>query len=149
MVSLVVCGAPLAQRAGDLVAALADGGWTVRLIGTPAARSWVGDGVVPQFDFRDPRTPKPADPDAVVVCPATFNTLNKVAAGIADNQATASICETLGARTPTLFVPVVNQKLWNHPAFQPSVATLRAAGATFLNVDTGELTPVTRAAGNG
>jgi phosphopantothenoylcysteine synthetase/decarboxylase len=133
VVALVVCGAPLAWRTGDMVAALADAGWVVRLIATPAAAAWIEGDLVPQVDFRSPRQPKTyPDPDVLVVCPATFNTLNKIALGLADNYATALACEMVAVGR-VLIVPMVSAALRGHPAFDTSVATLRVAGVEFLD----------------
>jgi phosphopantothenoylcysteine decarboxylase len=158
VVALVVCGAPLTRRTGDMVNELVSGGWDVRLVGTPTARSWIDlngasslRGVVPRFDFVSPEHPRStADPDIVTVCPATFNTLNKVATGIADNYATSLICETLGMRNPVLAVPMVNHKLWGHPALSSSVTSLSGAGVKFLDVQTGApgLSPVQSGSGD-
>lgn len=158
LVALVVCGAPLARRTGDMVGELATGGWDVDLVGTPAARDWIdtdemssAHGVVPRFDFRSPAGPdRRGDPDVVVVCPATFNTTNKIAAGIADNYATSLACEVLGSSGRVIFAPMVNNKLWGHPALSVAVAMLMDAGATFLDVQTGErgLSPVPSGSGD-
>lgn len=146
VVALVVCGAPLAQRTGDMVNELVAGGWEVRLVGTPAAQDWIGlneaslpHDIVPRFDFRSQAPHRSTvDPDVVAVCPATFNTLNKVATGIADNYATSLICETLGSRSPVIIAPMINHKLWGHPALSSSFAVLDGAGVRFLDVQTGE-----------
>jgi phosphopantothenoylcysteine decarboxylase len=141
-----------------MVNELVSDGWEVRLVGTPAARAWIElheasslRGVVPRFDFVSPEHPRStADPDVVAVCPATFNTLNKVATGIADNYATSLICETIGMRNPVLVAPMVNQKLWGHPALSSSVTALSSAGVKFLDVQTGApgLSPVQSGSGD-
>lgn len=158
VVALVVCGAPLTRRTGDMIGELDTGGWEVRLVATPAARAWIGldetsslRGVVPRFDFVSPEHPRStADPDVVAVCPATFSTLNKVAAGVADNYATSLVCEMLGMRNPVVVAPMVNHKLWGHPALSSSVIALRGAGVRFLDVQTGEpgLSPVQSGSGD-
>jgi phosphopantothenoylcysteine synthetase/decarboxylase len=47
-----------------------------------------------------------------------FNTVNKLAAGITDNYATGLLCEALASRTPITIAPMVNNRLWPHPAWQ-------------------------------
>ncbi len=158
VVALVVCGAPLARRTGDMADELVIGGWDVRLVGTPASRAWIDldeessvRGIAPRFDFvSSAHRRSTVDPDAVAVCPATFNTLNKLAMGIADNYATSLVCETLGMGGPVLVVPMVNDKLWGHPALSSSIAALGGAGARFLDVQTGEpgLSPVRSGSGD-
>jgi phosphopantothenoylcysteine synthetase/decarboxylase len=71
------------------------------------------------------------------VCPATFNTVNKLAAGIMDIYAAGILCETLASRTPMTILPMVSTRLWGHPAWQPNLAALAAAGGTFVDVRTG------------
>lgn len=156
-VALIACGAPLTERVPDLVAALIAQGWRPTVIGTSAAAGWLdGDAVAAltgepaRFDFRPPTQAKRGDPpDAVVVCPATFNTLNKAAAGAADTYALGVLCEALGTGTPTVVVPMVNDKLWGHPAWAPSLDVLRRAGVAILDIHTGAPEPKAVASGSG
>lgn len=156
-VTLVVCGAPLTLRTADLVAGLQAGGWQPRVVGTPAAREWLDaeaverlTGLPPQFEYRAPTLERRADPPAaVVVCPATFNTVNKAAAGAMDTYALGQICEAIGMRLPTVMVPMVNDKLWGHPAWSPSLAVLRAAGVRLVDAQTGRLGEVPTKSGTG
>lgn len=60
-------------------------------------------GLPPQFGFRAPTPARRADPPAaLVVCPATFNTVNRAAAGAIDTYALGQLCEALGMRLPTV-----------------------------------------------
>jgi phosphopantothenoylcysteine synthetase/decarboxylase len=148
--TLVVCAAPLAQRAGDVVATLLTAGWDVSVVVTPAAVSWVDDeavrrasGRLPESDYRRPDQPKRAPrPSAVVICPLTFNTMNKLAAGISDAYALGVLNEALAAGTRIVAVPVISERLWAHPALSPNMERLTAAGVTFLDPQTGQ--PVAR-----
>jgi phosphopantothenoylcysteine synthetase/decarboxylase len=156
-VTLIVCGAPLAARAPELAAHLVGAGCRVTQVATPDAMAWLDPATVqrttgapPRHAFRAPGEPKGrAEPAAVAICPATFNTVNKAAAGITDTYALAVLCEALGAGVPTVVVPMVNDKLWGHPAWSRSVALLRGAGASFMDVRTGlgEITPVASGSG--
>jgi phosphopantothenoylcysteine decarboxylase len=156
-VTLVVCGAPLTLRTPDLVTALQVGGWQPRVVGTPAAREWLDSdaaarltGVPPQFDYRAPTLERRADPPAaLVVCPGTFNTINKAAAGAMDTYALGQICEAIGMRLPTLVVPMVNDRLWGHPAWSSSLGVLRAAGVRLVDIHTGQLGEVPTKSGTG
>jgi phosphopantothenoylcysteine synthetase/decarboxylase len=159
IIVLVVSGAPLARRALDLATALQADGWQVQVVATPASSMWLGQekqdafttlGSPVRFDFRSPAAShSTADPDAVAVCPASFNTINKVAAGIADTYATALICESLGLTTPMVIVPMINRKLWGHPRLSSSLALLRDAGVTLLDVQTGGTDPSPVESGTG
>jgi phosphopantothenoylcysteine synthetase/decarboxylase len=155
-VTVIVCGAPLATRIPDLLSELVAEGWSPSVIATPSALAWLDPAVItemvgspPRSQYRAPSQPKSPDPAAVVVCPATFNTVNKAAAGAMDTYALGVFCEALGTGIPTVVVPMVNNKLWSHPAWQPNLAVLRQAGAILVDVQTGglELTPVTSGTG--
>jgi phosphopantothenoylcysteine synthetase/decarboxylase len=73
----------------------------------------------------------------VVVAPATFNTINKLAAGIADTYAHSTACEAIGTRIPVVLVPMVNTALWGHPALTESLRRLEGAGVRCLDVQSG------------
>jgi phosphopantothenoylcysteine synthetase/decarboxylase len=64
------------------------------------------------------------------VAPASFNTINRCAAGINDNLAVGLINEALGSPSvPVALVPCVNGSLNEHPAYRPSLDRLGSAGA--------------------
>lgn len=129
--ALIVCAAPLAVRAPEIAQAAVDAGWDVHVIATPLGLPWIDAGRIrevtgapPSMDFRQPDQPKRDRAVAALVCPMTFNTGNKLAAGIADNYAMAVLCEALGAGHPVVAVPMVNANLWSHPAWQRSLEWL-------------------------
>jgi phosphopantothenoylcysteine synthetase/decarboxylase len=144
--ALVVCGAPLTSRTADIVQALAEDDWDVTVIGTPSADAWLDVDAVARVagrpvrqDFRRPSASKSgSDPDVLLVCPATFNTINKAASGVSDTYALGLLCEFMGTGHPTLAVPMVNNKLWGHPAWQASLDVLSSAGVVLLDVQTGD-----------
>ena len=61
----------------------------------------------------------------MIVAPATANVLAKTAAGIADDALTTTICSCV-ARKPILFAPAMNDKMWESPATQAAVSTIRS-----------------------
>jgi phosphopantothenoylcysteine synthetase/decarboxylase len=92
---LVVCGAPAAADVELLVRLAQDAGWHVCVLTSPMGRRFVDvdrltslTGEPVRSDYRLPNEPNelPAA-DAVIVAPATFNTVNKWATGIADRPA--------------------------------------------------------------
>ena len=143
--ALVVCGAPLAARSHDVAARAVEAGWIVRVVATPSAMNWVDadrveevTGFAVLVEQRQPGQAKRFPPPAqVIVCPATFNTMNKLAAGIMDNYATGVLCEALASQTPITIAPMVNNRLWPHPAWQHNLDMLTAAGVTFVDIQTG------------
>ena len=63
--------------------------------------------------------------DAMLVAPATANVLGKMAAGIADDALTTTFC-SCAARKPIVIAPAMNDKMWECPATQKAVETLRS-----------------------
>lgn len=146
--AVVLSGTPLTERVSDVIWAVAAAGWQIQVAATAAAMDWVDadalaaieevTGYPPRVAFRDadhPTTPAPVE--AVIVVPATFNTVNKVANGIADGYATYTVCEALGAHVQTVVVPMVTTQLWGHPALAENLASLSKAGATLVDPTTG------------
>ena len=140
MLYVVVCAAPAASHVGELVSLARDAGWVVRVIATPMGERFIdadrlarltGDRV--RTGFRMPDEPDELlKADAVVVAPATFNTVNKWAAGITDTFATGLLCELTGAGVPILAVPLVKDELARHVAFGRSLGILRGMGVRVL-----------------
>src|ERR1700682_3046490 len=82
--------------------------------------------------------PRPPD-GLVVVAPCSFNSLNKLAGGIADNLALSLTAEAIGRGTPVIVAVSVNAPLLRHPRCQASMATLREWGVAIVEpVDAGQ-----------
>src|SRR6266567_2457259 len=135
-----VCGAPAAAEVNELIGLAQRSGWLVRVIATPMGERFIdvgelaaltGDRVRTRFRMPDEPDELPAA-DAVVVAPATFNTVNKWAAGIADTFATGLLCELTGLGVPILAVPLVKDALARHVAFKSSLETLHGMGVDIL-----------------
>jgi phosphopantothenoylcysteine decarboxylase/phosphopantothenate--cysteine ligase len=62
--------------------------------------------------------------DAMIVAPATANVLGKIACGIADDALTTTVCSCT-ARKPIVIAPAMNDKMWENPATQQAIATIR------------------------
>ena len=75
--------------------------------------------------------------DLVVVAPATADLMARAASGRADDLLTATL---LTARCPVLYAPAMHTEMWEHPATQANVATLRSRGAVVLDPAVGRLT---------
>jgi phosphopantothenoylcysteine decarboxylase/phosphopantothenate--cysteine ligase len=74
--------------------------------------------------------------EAAVVAPATANAIGKLAAGIADDLLSTVL---LAIRCPLLLAPAMNEAMWNHPAVQVNVETLRKRGVHLVGPETGRL----------
>ncbi|QGU28391.1 bifunctional phosphopantothenoylcysteine decarboxylase/phosphopantothenate--cysteine ligase CoaBC [Microbacterium oryzae] len=75
--------------------------------------------------------------DLIVVAPATANTLARMAAGLADDLLGTTL---LATRAPVLAAPAMHTEMWQHPATQANVATLRDRGIRFIGPESGQLT---------
>jgi phosphopantothenoylcysteine synthetase/decarboxylase len=70
--------------------------------------------------------------DAMLVCPATSNTINKWAQGISDTLALGLITEAIGKGLALVALPYCNLQQASHPAFGVSVRVLRSAAVSVL-----------------
>ncbi|MEU5559101.1 flavoprotein [Streptomyces globisporus] len=133
---VVVCAAGVARDVDRLFVAAQDVGWDVGVVATPQGLGFLDAAAVEartgypiRSGWRAPGDPRPfPDPDAIAVAPATFNTVNKWAAGIADTLALGILCEAYGLGVPTAVLPAVNSLLAQHPAYAESLARLRSMG---------------------
>ncbi|MFC5752474.1 bifunctional phosphopantothenoylcysteine decarboxylase/phosphopantothenate--cysteine ligase CoaBC [Actinomadura rugatobispora] len=75
--------------------------------------------------------------DLVFVAPATADLLARAAHGLADDLLTNTL---LTARCPVVFAPAMHTEMWEHPATQANVATLRSRGAIVVDPASGRLT---------
>lgn len=140
VVYLVVCAAPPAQAISELVGLLQEEGWSVCVVATPRAASWIDRPALSEqteYPVRDDYK-RPGAPDAlpmadvVVVAPATFNTINKWVAGISDTFALGLLNEAIGLRLPVILAPYVKPSLAAHPAFERNLRTLSEWGVAVL-----------------
>ncbi len=76
--------------------------------------------------------------DLVVICPATANTINRLAAGMADDLVGALFLAH-DWRKPCLLAPAMNPAMWAHPATRSGIETLRRWGVRILPVARGRL----------
>jgi phosphopantothenoylcysteine decarboxylase/phosphopantothenate--cysteine ligase len=74
--------------------------------------------------------------DLAIVCPATANIINKLAAGIGDDYI-STVFLACDFSKPYLIAPAMNQKMWAHPATKRSVGTLQSWGVKMLGTGTG------------
>lgn len=143
--TLVVCGAGPASEVSQLISQAQERDWDVRVVATPAALEFIDDGALlaqtghpVRSQYRQPGEPRQSTrADVVIVAPASFNTINKWAAGISDNYALGILAEAPGLRIPVVVLPFVNAALAARPAYQRSVAALKAESVRVLDGDPG------------
>src|SRR5271154_3121763 len=157
---LGVSGGIAAYKALELVRLATAAGHAVRVLQTPASRRFVGEAsfaaltgapvLVSEFErdrargaFPGQRPPEHeplshlelvANAEVFIIAPASANTIAKLAAGLADNL----LCScALAATCPMVLAPAMNNHMYEHPATQANLSTLRARGARILEPGVG------------
>ncbi|MEU6332426.1 bifunctional phosphopantothenoylcysteine decarboxylase/phosphopantothenate--cysteine ligase CoaBC [Streptomyces sp. NPDC047049] len=150
-VVLGVSGGIAAYKACELLRRLTESGHDVRVVPTASALHFVGEatwsalsghpaGTEVWESVHDvPHVRIGQSADLVVVAPATADLLAKAAHGLADDLLTNTL---LTARCPVVFAPAMHTEMWEHPATQENVATLRRRGALVIDPAVGRLTGV-------
>jgi phosphopantothenoylcysteine synthetase/decarboxylase len=136
---VIAAGAAPARELPELITALADQ-WDTCVITTPEGARFLDTGQIAAMtghpvrtSFKDPDAPDVLPPAAAFAAvPATFNTINKWAAGISDTLALGLLNEAIGLGLPIVAVPWPNAALARHPAFDRSISTLRDCGITVI-----------------
>ncbi|OUD02748.1 flavoprotein [Streptomyces swartbergensis] len=133
---VVVCAAGVAGDVCKLITHAQERHWDVGVIATPQGLGFLdAEAIESQTGYpirsawRTPGETRPLPPaDAIAVAPATFNTINKWAAGISDTLALGILCEAYGMGIPTVALPYLNAAQAAHPAYQRSLRQLREMG---------------------
>lgn len=148
-VVLGVSGGIAAYKACELLRRLTESGHEVRVVPTAASLNFVGEATwaalsgnpagteVWETVHEVPHVRIGQAADLVVVAPATADMLAKAAHGLADDLLTNTL---LTARCPVVFAPAMHTEMWEHPATQENVATLRRRGAVVIEPAVGRLT---------
>lgn len=148
-VVLGVSGGIAAYKACELLRRFSESGHQVTVVPTAAALHFVGEATWAALSGRPaatetwdrvhevPHVRIGQQADLVVVAPATADLLAKAAHGLADDLLTNTL---LTARCPVVFAPAMHTEMWEHPATQENVATLRRRGAIVLDPAVGRLT---------
>ncbi|TQE18225.1 flavoprotein [Streptomyces ipomoeae] len=133
---IVVCAAGVAGDVGKLITAAHERQWDVGVVATPqglgfldveAVENQIGRPI--RSAWRSAGEPRPTRPaDAIAVAPASFNTINKWAAGISDNLALGILCEAPAMDVPIAVLPYLNSAQAAHPAYRRSLEQLREMG---------------------
>ena len=154
-IALGVSGGIAAYKAAELVRLLQDKGLDVQVVMTRSAREFVtpltfaalsGHKVITEM-FGEAQGSSNVESaiehiavaqsiEAFVIAPATANVLAKMAHGIADDFLT-TLC--LATKAPLIVAPAMNVNMWEHPATQQNLETLRRRGVRVVNPDEGYL----------
>jgi phosphopantothenoylcysteine decarboxylase / phosphopantothenate---cysteine ligase len=147
-VVLGVCGGIAAYKAVEVCRRLGDAGALVSPVLTRSAARFVGpltfsalaaeparmslfggDDVIPHVHLG-------RRSDAIVVAPATARLIGSYATGISSDLLSATL---LATRAPVLLCPAMHAEMWEHPAVQDNIATLRRRGVHILEPAEGRL----------
>ena len=147
-VLLGVCGGVAAYKAADLVRRLRARDVEVQVAMTGHALHFVGTATFQSLSGHSVRTSlwdEAAEaamghielarwPEAIVIAPATANTLAKLAHGMADDLL-STLC--LATTAPIFVAPAMNHRMWLHPATQANIDVLRARGVAVVGPGVG------------
>ncbi len=148
-VVLGVSGGIAAYKSCELLRRFTESGHDVTVVPTAAALEFVGAPTWAALSGKpvaaDVWTRVEAVPhvhigqhaDLVVVAPATADLMAKAAHGLADDLLTNTL---LTARCPVVFAPAMHTEMWEHPATQANVRTLRERGNVVIEPAEGRLT---------
>ncbi len=148
---MLMSGSIACAKATQLISAWTKAGHTVRVAATASVPNFVGratlEGLSGEAVFDDTFAAGQAMDhihwaqwaDLVVACPASANLIARFANGIADDAVTTlwQACWSRGA--PQFIVPAMNTHMWDYPATQENLATLKSWGIHVLPTAEGEL----------
>ncbi|HRA34212.1 MAG TPA: flavoprotein, partial [Acidimicrobiales bacterium] len=147
-VVLGVTGGIAAYKAIEVCRRLVDAGAHVQPVLTEGATRFVGETTFSALASEPVRTSLWSDDDpiphtrlgqgadVIVVAPATARLLADYAAGRSDDLLTATL---LATRTPVVVCPAMHTEMWEHPAVQENLATLRRRGVHVVEPESGRL----------
>jgi len=148
-VILGVGGGIAAYKSCDLLRRLQERGYQVTVVPTPSSLNFVGAATWEALSGRAVTTQvwERVDEvrhislantaDALIIAPATADLIARIAAGRADDLLTNLV---LAIDVPILIVPAMHPQMWNDPATQSNVATLRSRGFSVMEPAIGRLT---------
>ena len=147
-VVLGVSGGIAAYKAVEVCRRLVDGGAHVIPVMTDGARRFVGEVTFSAlasekvrtslFDDDDPipHTTLGQTAEVIVVAPATARLISAYATGYSSDLLTATLIAT---RAPVVICPAMHTEMWEHPAVQENLATLRRRGVIVVDPEEGRL----------
>ncbi len=145
---LGVTGGIAAYKAVEVCRRLVDAGAHVAPVMTAGASRFIGETTLSalasepvQSSLWDEDSPIPhtrlgQTADVIVVCPATARLLADYAAGRSNDLLTATL---LATRAPVVICPAMHTEMWEHPAVQANLVTLRARGVHVVEPESGRL----------
>ena len=146
VVVLGVTGSIAAYKAADLASKLVQAGASVDVVMTPAASEFVtpltfrsvthGSVIVDMFEAGLEHVELARRADVVVVAPATATTIARLAHGLAEDMVSLTV---LATKAPVLVCPAMDSQMFENPATQANLETLRGRGMTIVGPEMGRL----------
>ncbi len=148
-VLFLLSGSIACYKACTVISRLAQAGVTVQTVATSSALRFVGpstlEGLSGRPVFSDlwengralDHIALAREADLALLCPATANTINRMAAGLADDAIGALFLAWQLADKPWWIAPAMNVQMWSHPATRSSLERLRSWGVEVLEPDSG------------
>jgi len=147
---LGITGGIAAYKAADIASKLTQAGVKVETVMTEAAtrfitpltlRNLTGRPVVTDMfemasEYNEEHIALAEAADAVVIAPATANTIARLAAGIADNMLG---CVVLATEAPVIIAPAMNDVMYKNSVTQENLSKLKARGFTIIEPEYGRL----------
>ncbi|MDP8207146.1 MAG: bifunctional phosphopantothenoylcysteine decarboxylase/phosphopantothenate--cysteine ligase CoaBC [Candidatus Electryonea clarkiae] len=147
---VAVCGGIAAYKVVELVRRILKNGSEVRVMMTQSATEFIGPATfaaitghkvgIRMFDDDGAASTIHLDmshwADMIIIAPATANIIAKMASGIADDLVSTSL---LAAKCPVLIAPAMNDSMYQHPATQANLETLKSRGNIFVGPEYGEM----------
>lgn len=146
---LGVTGSIAAYKAADLASQLTQKGFKLSTVLTHEAQKFVGaatfGGVTGRPVYQSAYTEDHSkilhidlaeESDLIVIAPATAHMVAKLAQGLADDLLSST---ALACTKPIVVVPVMNPNMYQHPATQANLKTLKTRGVQVMDPDSGHM----------
>jgi len=147
---LGITGGIAAYKAADLASKLVQAGARVETVMTESAMKFItpltlrnitGRPVVTNMfeltsEYNEEHIALAEAADAIVIAPATANTIARLATGIADNMLGTVV---LATEKPVIIAPAMNDVMYRNPVTQENINRLKARGFVFIEPEYGRL----------
>lgn len=145
-----VCGGIAAYKSCELLRLFKKAGHSVQVMMTASAQKFVSSLTFQTLSQRPVLTDlfdltqedkighivTAGQADVIVIAPATANMIARAAHGLADDVISTVL---LATKAPVVFCPGMNVNMWNHPATQENIKTLKSRGTHFIDPESGDL----------
>ena len=145
---LGVSGGIASYKSVEISRRLVDAGAFVSPIMTSAAKKFIGEVTLSALasepvksslwdeDDPIPHTTLGQQADLILVAPATAKLIGTYAAGISSDLLSATL---LATRAPVILCPAMHTEMWEHPAVQENINTLKRRGVVIVDPEDGIL----------